>query len=197
MTGSIYNIGFIYFLLRNIYKLKKMKKYYLHAIRTYIHAYIHMKHLKIAIILMSVRIIAGIWIIELVQSSFLHLMVQLCLNPVSGLLEVNLCLLLLEWVALFWHLSRQWKEILWAPFSIVLLSTSRWEPISIINLNVVLGLRPWLTCVTEPQTQRSTLCVSSSPWIMHLQVPFIMLGPLSQLHHFLSLISKMTMHVCI
>lgn len=121
MTGSIYNIGFIYFLLRNIYKLKKIKKYYLHAICTYTHAYIHKKHLKIAIILMSVRIIAGIWIIELVQSSVLHLIVQLCLNPVSGLLEVNLCLLLLEWVALFWHLSRQWKEILWAPFSIVLL----------------------------------------------------------------------------
>lgn len=60
MTGSIYNIGFIYFLLRNIYKLKKIKKYYLHAICTYTHAYIHKKHLKIAIILMSVRIIAGI-----------------------------------------------------------------------------------------------------------------------------------------
>lgn len=58
MTGNIYNIGFIYFLLRNIYKFKKekMKKYYLHAI----HTYTHKKHLKIAIILMSLRIIAGI-----------------------------------------------------------------------------------------------------------------------------------------
>lgn len=103
-----------------------------------------------------------------------------------------------ELVAHFWYLSREYKIILWAPFSVVMLSTSRWEPTSILNLFVVLSLRPWLMCVSGSQAQKAFLCIPSSPCVMHLQFPFTMLGPLSQLRdHFLFLISEMTLCVCV
>lgn len=79
MAGNIYNIGFIYFLLKNVYKLIKDEE----MVFLYTH---HRKHIKRTISLIRALKEGGICITELAQSSFLHLMVGLCLDAGTGLI---------------------------------------------------------------------------------------------------------------
>lgn len=77
MAGNIYNIGFIYFLLKHVYKLREDEE----MIFLYTH---HRKHIKTTISLLRALKQGGICITELAQSSFLHLMVRLCLDIVTA-----------------------------------------------------------------------------------------------------------------
>lgn len=163
MAGNIYNIGFIYFLLKHVYKLRKDEE----MIFLYTH---HRKHIKTTIFPSQgpkTRWNLYHW----VGSEFI-----LASDGTIVFRHSN-------WVVHFWYLYGQWEEILWALFSVVLLSTPRWEPTCILNLHMCSSwLKTLTTCVLGHQAQRPTLCVPSSPCAVYLQFPFTMLSPLSFLH---------------